>query len=97
MSKKRSFWTLLGLLVMIALIATACAPAATEAPPEEEVEEAPPPEEEEMSFEGETVTIFSACGEEQCARFQEAMEPFIEETGIEVIVEEPTHHLRRIR
>ena len=63
MFKKRSIWTLLGILVMVALIATACAPAATEAPPEE-VEEAPPPEEEEeMSFEGETVTIFTAAGE----------------------------------
>jgi alpha-glucoside transport system substrate-binding protein len=87
MFKIRKIWTVVGILVMFAMIITACAPAATEAPPaEEEGEEAPPPE-EEMSFEGETVTIFSACGEEQCARFQEAMTPFIEETGIDVVVE----------
>jgi alpha-glucoside transport system substrate-binding protein len=85
MSKKRSFWALLGVLVMIALIATACAPAATEAPTEEAA--APTEAVEEMPFAGETVTIFTAAAEEQAASFQAEFDAFMEETGIEVIVE----------
>ncbi len=85
MSKKRSIWALLGVMVMLALIATACAPAATQAPTEEAA--APTEAAGDKPYEGETVTIFSACGQEQCDRFQEAMQPFIDETGIEVVVE----------
>ena len=42
MSKKSKLWTLLGVMVMFAMILSACAPAATETPTE-----APPPEVEE--------------------------------------------------
>ena len=84
MSKKRSFWTLLGVLVMIAMIASACAPAATEAPTEEAMETEEP---EGMPFEGETVTIFTAAADEQAAAFQSEFVGFTEETGIEVVVE----------
>jgi alpha-glucoside transport system substrate-binding protein len=60
MFKKNTIWTLLGVLVMLAMIITACAPAAetpTEAPEEPEVaeteemeEEAPPVEMAEVDF-----------------------------------------------
>jgi len=79
MSKKRTLWTLLGIMMIAAMLISACA-SATEAPTE-----APP--EEEVSFEGETVTIFTAAGETQAASMQADFDNFIEETGIEVIVE----------
>ena len=63
MSKKRTFWTLLGVLLIATMVISACA-SATEAPTEV-VEEAPPPEPETMPFEGETVTIFTAAAEDQ--------------------------------
>ncbi len=58
MLKKSKIWTLLGVMVMMAMIFTACAPATeapTEAPPEPEVEatepmEEPEPEMPEVSF-----------------------------------------------
>ena len=65
MSKKSSFWALLGVMVMLALIATACAPAATQAPTEEAA--APTEAAGDKPYEGETVTIFSACGQEPTA------------------------------
>ena len=40
---------------------------------------------------GETVTIFSACGEEQCEVFQSTFEGFIEETGIRWIEYDPVY------
>jgi alpha-glucoside transport system substrate-binding protein len=40
-----------------------------------------------MPFEGETVTIFTAAAEEQAAAFQAEFVDFMEETGIEVVVE----------
>ena len=39
------------------------------------------------SVEGETVTIFSACGEEQCKVFEQNFVGFEERTGIDVVVE----------
>jgi alpha-glucoside transport system substrate-binding protein len=83
MSKKSMIWTLLGVMVMMAMIVSACAPA-TEAPTE-----APPtePVPEEKPFEGETVTIFTAAAEEQAASFQSEFDAFMEETGIIVNVE----------
>ncbi|GMR10546.1 MAG: ABC transporter substrate-binding protein [Anaerolineae bacterium] len=42
---------------------------------------------EEPSLEGETVTIFTAAGEEQAVAFQSEFEAFTAETGIEVVVE----------
>lgn len=92
---KKTF-LLLSLLVVFAMLLAACGGSATEAPagdvPAEEEEAAPAEEEEaapeeEMSLAGETVTIFSACGEEQCNVFQSTFEGFIAETGIDVVVE----------
>ncbi|HUV27934.1 MAG TPA: ABC transporter substrate-binding protein, partial [Anaerolineales bacterium] len=81
MSKKRTLWTLLGIMMIATLIISACA-SATEAPTE-----APPEEPEGMEFEGETVTIFTAAGEAQAAAFQAEFVDFMAETGIEVVVE----------
>lgn len=83
MSKKRTLWTLLGIMMIAAMLISACA-SATEAPTEAAPEEMP---EEEMSFEGETVTIFTAAGEDQARAFQDEFVDFIAETGIEVVVE----------
>ncbi len=79
MSKKSKLWTLLGILMIAAMVISACA-SATEEPAEEMPEE-------EVSFEGETVTIFTAAGEDQAKAFQDEFTAFMEETGIEVIVE----------
>jgi alpha-glucoside transport system substrate-binding protein len=93
---KKSF-LLLSLLVIFAMMLAACGGGATEAPPKEppaaeeeapaQEEAAPAEEEAEMPLAGETVTIFSACGEEQCNVFQSTFETFIAETGINVVVE----------
>jgi len=71
MSKKRTLWTLLGIMMIAAMLISACA-SATEDP---------------ASFEGETVTIFTAAGEDQAKAFQDEFVGFMEETGIEVVVE----------
>ena len=71
MSKKRTLWTLLGIMMIAAMLISACASATEEA----------------VSLEGETVTIFTAAGEDQARAFQEEFVGFMEETGIEVIVE----------
>jgi alpha-glucoside transport system substrate-binding protein len=81
MSKKRTLWTLLGVMMIATLIISACA-SATEAPTE-----APPEEPAGMEFEGVTVTIFTAAGEDQAAAFQAEFVDFMAETGIEVVVE----------
>ena len=81
MFKKRTLWTLLGVLMIAAMIISACA-SATEAPTE-----AAPEEPEGMPFEGETVTIFTAAAQEQADAFQAEFVDFIAETGIEVVVE----------
>jgi alpha-glucoside transport system substrate-binding protein len=93
---KKTF-LMLSLLVVFAMLLAACGGGATEAPaveePEAEEEAAPAEEEEvaeeaeEMPYAGETVTVFSACGEEQCIVFQSTFEGFIAETGIDVVVE----------
>jgi trehalose/maltose transport system substrate-binding protein len=59
MSKKSTFWTLLGLMVVFAMIISACATATeapTEAPPETEVEEPPPVTEEDEEI---TLTLLA--------------------------------------
>jgi alpha-glucoside transport system substrate-binding protein len=71
MSKKRKLWTLLGVMMIAAMLISACASAT----------------EESVSLEGETVTIFTAAGEDQARAFQDEFVGFMEETGIEVIVE----------
>ena len=69
MSKKRTLWTLVGLMMIAAMLITACGGGAEE------------------SLEGQTVTIFTAAGEDQAAAFQSEFDAFMEETGIEVVVE----------
>jgi len=60
MSKKSKLWTLLGVMVMFAMILSACAPAATETPTEAPIEtEAPPPPTAE---EGEQITLTVLAG-----------------------------------
>ncbi len=61
------------LLALLVIILAACAAKATEEP-------AP-------SLAGQTVTIFSACGEEQCKVFEQNFVGFEERTGIDVVVE----------
>ncbi len=86
----------LALILVLALAVGACTPAEEAAveevltSEEEPAEEEPAEEEaidEEMSLEGETVTIFSACGEEQCKVFEENFADFEAKTGIDVVVE----------
>ncbi len=87
MKTKKYFWSILTILLALSLVLAACAqatPEPTEAMPEEP---AAPAETEAPSFEGETVTIFTAAGEEQAAAMQSDFEDFIAETGIEVVVE----------
>ncbi|MFA9405098.1 MAG: ABC transporter substrate-binding protein [Anaerolineales bacterium] len=92
---KKTF-LLLSLLVVFAMLLAACGGGATEAPAAEEPAAEEPAAEEpaaeepaadEMPYAGETVTVFSACGEEQCIVFQSTFEGFIAETGIDVVVE----------
>ena len=47
MSKKNALWYLLAIMVVFAMVLSACQPAATEAPPEPEMTEEPAPEPEE--------------------------------------------------
>ena len=65
----------LALMLVLALALGACATAT------------PEPEPTEESVEGETVTILSACGEEQCKVFEENFADFEAKTGIDVVVE----------
>lgn len=96
----RKLLILFSSVVILALVLAACGGGAapTEAPAEEPAEEEPmeeePAEEEPMEeepaegeFAGETVSIFTAAGEEQVAAFEQSMVPFEEETGIDVVIE----------
>ena len=71
MSKKRTLWTLLGVMMIAAMLLSACGGGAAT----------------EESLEGQTVTIFTAAADEQAAAFQSEFVGFTEETGIEVVVE----------
>jgi alpha-glucoside transport system substrate-binding protein len=83
MSKKRTLWTLLGVMMIAAMLISACS-SATEAP----TEAAPAATEEtSMQYAGETVTIFTAAGEEQAKAMQDEFTQFMADTGIEVVVE----------
>jgi len=81
----RKLMTLFSFLIVLTLLLVACGGDEEEEP---EVE-APAEEEasEEMEFEGESVTIFTAAGEEQAAAFQAEFVDFSARTGIEVVVE----------
>lgn len=84
---KRSVFSIVALLVVLSMVLAAC--GATEAPPEPT--EAPAateaPAVEEKPFEGETVIIFSAAGEEQAVVFEQNFVDFEERTGIDVVIE----------
>ncbi len=83
---------ILSLIVAFAMILAACAPEANVPDAEVPVVEAPDteepiadaPEPEEPAVEDQVVTIFGAFVDEDARRFQAAMEPFTEETGIRV-------------
>lgn len=88
---------LLGLLMVVALVLSACAPAATPAPTEAPAAPAqptsPPAAAEptsagaEMPFAGQTVTIFTPAGDEQARVFKLNFADFEARTGITVNVE----------
>ena len=91
--KKRIF-PIVGLLLALALVLAACAPAATpaaappeEAPPEAAPTEAMPEEPAAQPYAGETVTIFTPAGDEQARVFEQNFVNFEAETGIDVVVE----------
>jgi alpha-glucoside transport system substrate-binding protein len=81
--KKNTLWAFITALLTMALILSACtAPAPEpEATPEEQGAG------EEMPFAGETVTIFTAAGEEQLRVFEMNFVDFEARTGINVVVE----------
>lgn len=91
--KKRTF-PIVGLLLALALVLAACAPAATPtaappeaAPPEAAPTEAMPEEPAAQPYAGETVTIFTPAGDEQARVFEQNFVNFEAETGIDVVVE----------
>ncbi len=85
MHNTKYFWFVISTMVILAILLAACGgPAATPAPTEAMEE---PTEPAGKPFEGETVTIFTAAGEEQATAFQAEFTEFMETTGIEVIVE----------
>ncbi|MFN2190161.1 MAG: hypothetical protein ACK2T3_15455, partial [Candidatus Promineifilaceae bacterium] len=82
MSYKRLI-TLFSFLLIFTLVLVACGGDEEETPEAAApTEEAAAPTEEVMSFEGESVTIFTAAGEEQAAAFQAEFEGFTADTGI---------------
>lgn len=86
MKSRHTLWLVIAVLAIFAMVLSACQPAAApteEAPAATEA----PPAEEEMPFAGETVTIFTAAGEEQLRVFEENFVEFEERTGIDVVGE----------
>ena len=86
MKSRHTLWLAITVLAIFAMVLSACQPAAApteEAPAATEA----PPAEEEMPFAGETVTIFTAAGEEQLRVFEENFVEFEERTGIDVVGE----------
>ncbi|HSG14774.1 MAG TPA: extracellular solute-binding protein, partial [Anaerolineae bacterium] len=71
---KRKLLALVGVMVILAMVLAACGG-------DEEAET----ETEDIS--GQTVTILTAAGEEQIAKFKESMAPFEERTGVTVEIE----------
>jgi alpha-glucoside transport system substrate-binding protein len=78
---KKPIWVILTTLIALAFIIGACAPAAPEPTP------LPPDDDDDMPYAGETVTIFTAAGEEQLRVFEQNFVEFQERTGINVVVE----------
>ena len=76
---RKTTWVILTTLITLSFVIGACAPATpepTEVPPEND-----------MPYAGETVTIFTAAGEEQLRVFEQNFVDFQERTGINVVVE----------
>jgi alpha-glucoside transport system substrate-binding protein len=87
MSYKRLL-TLLSFLLVLSLLLVACGGDDEEEPEAEApAEEEATADEEDMEFEGESVSIFTAAGQEQAAAFQAEFVDFSARTGIEVVVE----------
>lgn len=80
---KKALWGTLTTLVTLAIILSACA-APTPEPPAPPEETEPP---DEMPYAGETVTIFTAAGEEQLRVFERNFVDFEARTGINVVAE----------
>ena len=85
MSYKRLL-TLFSFLIVLTLLLVACG-GDEEEEPEAEAPAEEAPAEGEMPFEGESVTVFTAAGEEQAAAMQAEFVDFSARTGIEVVVE----------
>lgn len=94
----KKLFALLGILLVFTLALSACAgPPQPPAPPKIDTggggdgdEDQPPADtgvDPDRPYAGETVTVFSACGEEQCAVFESTFAGFEERTGIDVVVE----------
>jgi alpha-glucoside transport system substrate-binding protein len=92
MQRNKPLWILVSVFMAFSLVLAACgAPTTPAATDDEPMDEATEPMDdastEEESFEGETVTIFTAAEGEQVELFQQNFVQFSEETGIEVVVE----------
>jgi alpha-glucoside transport system substrate-binding protein len=78
---KKPIWVILTTLIALTFIIGACGPAAPEPTA------VPPDDDDDMPYAGETVTIFTAAGEEQMNVFERNFIDFQERTGINVVVE----------
>ncbi len=91
MKTTRTFWSILTMLIVTSMLLAACGAPATEDPamPEEPAASSytdnPWTEGEDLS--GTSVVVFGAFAEEEAGRFEEAMAPFEEATGIDVSYE----------
>jgi alpha-glucoside transport system substrate-binding protein len=85
---KKTSWVIFTVLITLSFIIAACAgaaPTATQAPAAPVATEAPAAG--EKPYAGETVTIFSAAGEEQAKVMEQNFVDFEASTGIDVVVE----------
>jgi alpha-glucoside transport system substrate-binding protein len=89
MKSRKTWWLVIAMLAIFAMVIAACQPAAapTEPPVAETEVMTEEPVEGEMPFEGETVTIFTAAGEEQLRVFEQNFVDFEARTGIDVVGE----------
>jgi len=89
MKSRKTWWSVIAMLAIFSMVIAACQPAAapTEPPVAETEVMTEEPAEGEMPFEGETVTIFTAAGEEQLRVFEQNFVDFEARTGIDVVGE----------